>query len=132
MPWSIDIDTANRVVVARMWGTMDGAELLSYHDSMESIGPLSADIRLLLLMHPEIHFDLPTAVIRETAKRTTVFSPQAPRVIVAPRAVALGLGRLYAMETPTAWEQYKVVQSVQDACDILGIDPERIDLTFPE
>ena len=121
MAYTIHIDKDHQLVVANFTDDFDAPCFLGYIDEMERLGPFEAPFNLLVVFDDNARFVIEGEFIRRQASRAPQFAESAQRVVVASQDVAFGLGRLYASTAPNASNQYKIVRTLVEATDLLGM-----------
>jgi hypothetical protein len=119
--YTIHIDRHHQLVVANFTDDFDAPCFLGYIDEMERLGPFEAPFNLLVVFDDNARFVIEGEFIRRQASRAPQFAESAQRVVVASQDVAFGLGRLYASTAPNASNQYKIVRTLVEATDLLGM-----------
>ena len=128
MAYTIHIDRNHQLVVANFTDDFDAPCFLGYIDEMEQLGPFEAPFNLLVVFDDDARFVIDGEFIRRQASRAPQFAVSAQRVVVASQDVAFGLGRLYASTAPNASEQYKIVRTLLEATDLLGMRLDELKL----
>ena len=131
MPYKIQVRDKDRLVLSRIWGTLDNETFSNYIFATEALKQIPEDYRLLVILDPETELEMDTQFIRSLAQRPPVFGAGSNRVIVATENVAFGLSRIYTMESRTMGDQYTIVRTVEEAVKILKLDLACITAAVP-
>ncbi len=124
------IDIEQRLVVAKVHGTLTGPEVFTYQREVWSRSEVAGFDELIDMSDVE-HIDLPSIDrVRQLARYSAQMDPAGPAsklAIVAPKDVAYGLGRMY--ETYRGLDQkstkrISVFRSMADALAWLGVKSE--------
>jgi hypothetical protein len=132
MPFSIDIDDVNSLVLSQYWGVADNAGFLGYLEAMAAAGPFDERFRLLAVFHDDVIFEVDANTVRAGAAMPAVLPLTCKRLIVASQPLAFGLSRMYTLEASDKTEQYTVVENIADACRLLDLDVSQLKLRVPK
>jgi hypothetical protein len=69
-------------------------------------------------------FPIPAKTIRSLAASAPAVAAGRPRVIVAKQDIAFGLSRMFDLSRDSMDGQLRVVRSLDEAYDLLGVKPE--------
>lgn len=137
MPFSIEIDHKQHLVIAKFWGVFDSSEFEEELAAMDRLGPFNESYRLLHAFSELVQYVVSTDALRNAARRRSEwkwpeklpFHPDAKRVIFAASDLVFGLARLY--DTETYKEEFTVVRTIAEAAAELAMDVADIDASFP-
>jgi hypothetical protein len=127
---TIHIDKDHQLVVANFTDDFDAPCCPSYIDEIDRLWPFEASFNLLVVFDDNARFIIEGEFIRRQASRASQFAVSAQRVVVASQDVAFGLGRLYASTAPSASEQYKIMRTLVEATDLLGMRLDELKLVL--
>ncbi|MEO5817976.1 MAG: hypothetical protein ABIT20_22095 [Gemmatimonadaceae bacterium] len=120
MPESFEIDPQRELVICRVWGILTDAEVRSHYKRMVADPAFRPDYRQLADLRDVTEFSVESKTI-EDAARQQIFAPGTRRAFVAPRGVAFGLARMFALYSAAADQVTEVFAEARSAEDWLGV-----------
>ena len=124
MNYVIDLDPVHQVLRVTVTGTVTDQESQEMYACLSRFAATGGPYASILDMSGVTNNQLCAETIRDVAQKPPAVPVGRPRVVVAPRAVDYGLGRMFELLRDGMGGQFHVVQSVDEVYAMLGVGPE--------
>ena len=133
MPYFFDFDATHRILRCRFEGRLTDEQLKEfYRVAAEYVSryPLRAAISDFSAVTA---FDVSPETIRELARMSPIIpDPELPRFVIAVSPKMFGMARMFELEGQSTRPNLHVVQSMEAACAILGVEKPHFEPTEAE
>jgi len=133
MSYVIDLDPTHQVFRVTTTGTVADQECREMYARLSHFAATGGPYAAIFDMSGVTKDQLSAEAIRDLAQEAPAVPVGRLRVVVAPRLVDYGMGRMFELWRDGMGGQFQVVRSVGEAYTMLGVSPE--DFTrrlFPE
>lgn len=90
-----EIDSAARIAILRVRGTLEDRDLLGLAEELEKPPEVPADYSLLIDLREASGRSVSSAGVRALVERRLVLSPASRRAVVVPSDLGFGMARMY-------------------------------------
>jgi hypothetical protein len=133
MNYVIDLDPTHQVLRVTVTGTLTDQAFREVYATVSRFAATAGPYASSLDMSGVTNNQLSAKTIRDLAQGPPAVPVGRPRLVVAPRAVDYGLGRMLELLRDGMGGQFHVVRSGDDAYAMLGVGPEDFSQRlFPE
>ena len=122
MAYHFEFDSANKILNCSFKGSVSDEELKEFYavagTYVERTKPRAAIIDFSAVQS----FEVSPITVRKLAAQTPIMAnPAEPRIVVAPEPAVFGLARMFELEGQATRPNFHVVQTLREACAILGV-----------
>jgi len=122
MHWHHEVDIPNRVVRARVEGTLTDADLIECDNALRNDPDFDPAYRLLLDL-TSADWDAVTANgVRALAARPPLFASSARRALVVHSDLGFGMSRMFELLRESRPDEFRVFRSIEEAAAWLDLD----------
>jgi hypothetical protein len=119
--FSFEYDAAEKIFAVRMTGAItDDVFKACYAETLRRAGALEIRAALIDLSAVD-RYDVSAAAMREAGKSQPLFPDPTPRYLVATSDHVFGMARMLQLVSTQGREALRVVRSVQEAYDAIGV-----------
>jgi hypothetical protein len=128
MPNFFDFDATNRILRCRLEGPVTDEVLKNYYQLAAEYVSRTSPRAGIMDLSAVTAFDVSPESIRELAQSSPVMPNQElPRFVIAASPKVFGLARMFELEGQHTRPNLHVVQSMEAACVVLGIENLRFE-----
>jgi hypothetical protein len=122
MPYFFDFDATNRILRCRLEGRLTDEELKEFYRVSAEYVSRNPPRAAISDFSGVTAFDVSPETVRELARLSPIMpDPELPRFVIAVSPKMFGMARMFELEGQSTRPNLHVVQSMEAACVILGV-----------